>query len=81
MNSHDRKNLEFLLTADEKILRTWLKGSTQDDQEYAWELLAAYSEELSREALDLRVEAELDSLEEFYPEALTVINQIQGLMK
>jgi hypothetical protein len=47
MDDHDRKNLEFLLNASPVELETWSKEVTQDDLDYAQELLDAYQLELN----------------------------------
>ena len=41
MKKRDKKNLKFLLGLDENGLRTWYDQATEDDIEYASELLAA----------------------------------------
>lgn len=41
MKKRDKKNLKFLLALDESGLRTWYDQATEDDIEYASELLAA----------------------------------------
>lgn len=43
MNDHDRKNLEFLLTSDNKTLSKWYKTLEMDDIAYALELLDTYT--------------------------------------
>jgi hypothetical protein len=78
MNTHDRKNLQFLLAADDKTLKKWFRTASPDDQEYAWSLLELYSRELDATSQEMRVEAELAQLSEHYPEAMAVINSIQG---
>jgi hypothetical protein len=40
MNTHDRKNLTFLLTASDKDIDAWWNQASPDDQLYALELLA-----------------------------------------
>ena len=47
MNEYDRENLQFLLNADEETLKDWYSKVDVDDHEYASELLAMYSEELT----------------------------------
>lgn len=81
MNDHDRQNLMFLLNADSNSLSDWFRKSTPDDQDYAWSLLEAYGRELEAQAHELRTEAEIENLNEYYPEALSIINQIQGNLK
>ena len=51
MNPHDKKNLEFLMSATPEILREWYAQVSQDDVDYATELLAYASAELERIAL------------------------------
>lgn len=52
MNPHDRANLEFLLTASADVMKQWHQQASQDDYEYAMELLAQASEELALRELD-----------------------------
>ena len=47
MDDHDRANLEFLLTATPEALKEWSEEVTQDDLDYAQELLDAYQLELT----------------------------------
>ena len=39
MNDRDKKNLAFLMQGDTPALRQWYKDATEDDKEYAMELL------------------------------------------
>jgi hypothetical protein len=48
MDDHDRANLEFLLTATPEALKEWSEEVTQDDLDYAQELLDAYQLELDQ---------------------------------
>jgi len=41
MKKRDKKNLKFLLALDESGLRTWYDQATEDDIEYAAELIRA----------------------------------------
>ena len=50
MDDHDRKNLEFLLKATPEVLEQWSQEVTQDDLDYAQELLDAYQIELDERA-------------------------------
>ena len=47
MDDNDRENLAFLLNASPDVLQDWYNTVDEDDHEYASELLAKYSEELS----------------------------------
>ena len=62
MNDYDRNNLQFLLKASAKDLEAWSKEVTQDDLDYAQELLAAYQEEINaKEAeLDIVIDTEFE---------------------
>lgn len=42
----DHENLEFLLAASPETLADWWEQSTEDDHEYAMELLKAYRREV-----------------------------------
>ena len=39
MNKRDEGNLAFLMQGDTPALRRWYEGATEDDREYAMELL------------------------------------------
>lgn len=39
MNNRDKNNLAFLMQGDTPALRQWYKDATEDDKEYAMELL------------------------------------------
>jgi len=75
MNDWDRNNLNFLLNADDKMIKEWSAQVPQDDIDYAHELLARYSEELRERSLALRIEAELDIMPNYH-EANMVIDKI-----
>lgn len=46
MNDHDKENLRFILTASEEVLYDWWDKISDDDKDYAQELLRAYRREL-----------------------------------
>lgn len=46
MTDHDRQNLNFLLTASQKTLKLWYDTVSEDDRQYAYELLDTYRKEL-----------------------------------
>lgn len=51
MNEHDRKNLEFILHTDESKFDDWLQTASDEDVDYALELIRiAKSELLVQEA-------------------------------
>ena len=77
MNDWDRNNLNFLLNADDSVIKEWTAQVPQDDIDYAHELLARYSEELRERSLALRIEAELGAMSN-YPEAVMVIDTIRN---
>ena len=78
MNEHDRANLEFLLNANDAVIKDWSAKVPQDDIDYAHELLALYSQELRERAIALKIEAEM-SLSDNYHEANMVIDRIRKL--
>ncbi len=53
MNDHDRKNLDFLLTASPEVIRDWYQHVDEDDHKYAMELLEAASLELMEHAVNI----------------------------
>lgn len=76
MNEHDRRNLEFLLSADKKTLHDWFNSMPQDDIDYAWELLDAYSREIDNRAQELLLDAQLEKTlvgQDRFPEANAVL--------
>ena len=78
MNDWDRNNLNFLLNADDSVIKEWTAQVPQDDIDYAHELLALYSQELREQAIALKIEAEM-SLSDNYHEANMVIDKIRKL--
>lgn len=60
MDEYDRKNLEFLLNASSVELENWSKEVTQDDMDYAQELLDAYQVELNERTLALNLTSTTD---------------------
>lgn len=46
MSEYDRLNLQFLLNASKDVIIDWYSKVSEDDHEYAAELLAMYGEEL-----------------------------------
>lgn len=63
MNSHDRQNLQFLLNASEQTLRQWYATVSEDDREYASELLAQYAQEIRRDSANLRSIVDMEMTE------------------
>lgn len=78
MNEHDRNNLNFLLSLnkDPVAFDKWCHKRTDDDMDYAMELLAQYSKELEAESVELRIEAELEMLGGRYPQVNKIIAQV-----
>jgi len=46
MNDYDRSNLDFLLTISAATLKDWYNKMSNDDIEYANDIMAQYSAEL-----------------------------------
>jgi hypothetical protein len=53
MNDHDRGNLRFLMTADETAMQEWYNQVSQDDIDYALELLQMANAELTVKEMEL----------------------------
>lgn len=47
MNEHDYNNLQFLLTSSEDVIADWFLKTSADDIEYAMEIMAVASKEMS----------------------------------
>ena len=54
MNQWDRDNLQFILNADEETFAQFLLDSSDDDIEYALELIQRAKTELSVQELELQ---------------------------
>jgi hypothetical protein len=76
MNNYDRNNLNFLLGADKRTFKKWTQTVTWDDMNYAMEILGHYGQELEQQAMELRVEAELDLLDGKYDQAAELIKKV-----
>ena len=59
MNPHDRKNLDFLLTADIAVIRDWAGKMDADDIIYAQELLMQHAGDLRERSREIIMEAEM----------------------
>lgn len=46
MNSHDLLNVKFLLGASEETMKDWYAKTSEDDREYAHEILTQYHLEM-----------------------------------
>lgn len=73
MNQHDRDNLNFLMSAKPEVLKDWYSKMTDDDISYAFELLEMASQEIDERALTLRIDCEIELMNNKYPEAGRVI--------
>jgi hypothetical protein len=59
MNAHDRKNLDFLLTAEIDVIRDWAGKMDADDINYAQELLLQHADELRERSREILIEAKM----------------------
>ena len=59
MNQHDRKNLDFLLTADIAVIRDWAGKMDADDIIYAQELLMQHADNLRERSREILIEAKM----------------------
>jgi hypothetical protein len=74
MDKQDRDNLDFLLNSDPETLFVWYKTVSQEDIEYAEELLGKYSKELDERQVAVDTELALMGLTE-YPDAEQVLRK------
>ena len=58
MNDHDRSNLQFILSLDEDGFDKWTATLSEDDVDYALELLKAARTEVMMQAVSLTDEVE-----------------------
>lgn len=58
MNDHDRNNLNFILSLDEKAYNQWSASLSEDDADYALELLKAARTEIMMQHASLIDEVE-----------------------
>lgn len=77
MDKQDRDNLDFLLNSDPDTLFVWYNTVSQDDLEYAEELLEKYSKELDERQAAFDTEFALMGLTE-YPDAERVLRKFIG---
>lgn len=75
MNEHDRSNLEFLMSASADVLQDWFESVSEDDINYAMELLKAYEKELVENRAELATEFKLQVLNNEFPEAKQVLSK------
>lgn len=47
MNDRDYNNLQFLLTSSEEVIAEWFLKTSADDIDYAMQIMAAASKEMS----------------------------------
>lgn len=74
MNDHDRSNLNFLLSLSPQALIAWYNSVSEDDHEYAMELMAARREELALEKQERKIENTLDLMPQ-YADAASVLKR------
>jgi len=77
-NSHDRNNLNFLLSCSREELQNWYEKCTEDDLIYAQSLLDAFDLELAEKAKSLDIENCLDNLKCFV-EANAVLSCVREI--
>ena len=53
MDKWDMDNVQFLLNADAETMKEWYATVSEDDIQYALEILAAYRDELALRELEL----------------------------
>lgn len=77
MNKHDKDNLKFLMTCPQSEFEKWMDEASQDDIDYAVELIRKAKAELMLEEMALR---EVSESEDF-TEAKALIERIKNVGK
>jgi hypothetical protein len=79
MNDWDRDNLEFIMNSSEDEFQEWMKQATQDDINYALELVAQGREELYRKKVLYKGLQEWEHYEEVkdFTEAQKVLDKFK----
>ncbi len=78
MDDHDMDNVQFMLSLNMEATAVWYESLTEDDRDYAQELLFRYSELLVDAAQDLMVEHELEDMAGVYPLATFVLDNMRA---
>ena len=60
MNDKDRKNLNFLMKSPQKVFEKWMEEASDDDIEYALEIIRKSKSELMVEQMELQELAIMD---------------------
>lgn len=58
MNKHDQNNLTFLLTCNAKQMRDWIENASEDDINYAFELINKATAEFEMQTLEIMDDVE-----------------------
>ena len=83
MNKHDLDNLKFLLNTDAASLQEWYSQVTDDDVDYAMELLSQFEkdffailEDMALEEILEDVEYQLEEMDSEFTDAQQVLSKI-----
>jgi hypothetical protein len=77
MNQHDRKNLNFLLHAPQKDFDKWMDEASDDDINYALEIIRQSKTELMVEQIELQEAAIM--YEDDIGEAKYILDRIKNV--
>ena len=75
MNAHDRKNLDFLLTAEIDVIRDWAGKMDADDIIYAQELLMQHADDLRERSREILIEAKMQRDRSSLDQAREILNR------
>ncbi len=75
MNSHDKKNLDFLMHASPETIRDWYDRVSEDDIQYALELIQMARLEMSLQESDYHEDYSSDAREEDFSLANSVLSK------
>lgn len=79
MKKHDRDNLKFIMTCSEKDFDSWMNEATNDDVEYAMELIRQAKTELMIEEMELHETAIM--FEDDVMDAKQILERIKNVGK
>lgn len=63
MNQRDKNNLEFIMNLSESQIKTWWDSISEDDRDYALELINNHRKELTARSINYAIDLEIVNLD------------------
>lgn len=63
MNQRDKNNLEFIMNLSESQIKTWWNSISEDDRDYALELINNHRKELAARSINYAIDLEIVNLD------------------